>query len=111
MSLTFLALLIGSCIFFILAVPLVFNKIRPNNYYGVRLPITFKNPEIWFKINKIFGISMIFSNFIFLALVIIFSLWKEGNNNEFSAFLLFLLQLIIPVLSVTISLFKLKREQ
>ncbi len=46
-----LFILIG-LVFIIISIPLLFEKIGPNNWYGFRTPKTLSNREIWFKANK-----------------------------------------------------------
>lgn len=35
--------------------PLIRNKIKPNRYYGFRVPKTLKNEEVWYKANSYSG--------------------------------------------------------
>jgi hypothetical protein len=38
-----------------LAVPLVQGRIKPNPWYGFRVPKTLKDPDIWYAVNAYFG--------------------------------------------------------
>ena len=38
-----------------LAVPLIQGRVKPNPWYGVRLPKTLKDPETWYAVNAYFG--------------------------------------------------------
>lgn len=35
----------------LLSVPLIQKRIGPNNWYGVRIPQTLNNPEVWYDVN------------------------------------------------------------
>ena len=35
-----------------LAIPLLHNKIKPNNLYGFRVKATLENPELWYAVNR-----------------------------------------------------------
>ena len=36
----------------LLSLPLLFEKIKPNSFYGVRVPATLKDPAVWYAVNK-----------------------------------------------------------
>ena len=110
MSIAFLALLASSSIFFVLAIPLALRKVKPNPYYGVRLSLTLKNQYNWYKINQEFGCTMIFCNFTFIATTFFFELWEEKGDNYLIVFLLFLLQFLLPIISVTLSVYKVRKR-
>ncbi len=38
-----------------LSVPLVLHKIRPNGFYGFRVPDAQENPQLWYKVNEFAG--------------------------------------------------------
>ena len=38
-----------------LSVPLILHKIPPNGLYGFRIPSTFENPKLWYKVNAYAG--------------------------------------------------------
>ncbi len=41
-----------SVLLILLSLPLMFNKIKPNWWYGFRTPASVKNPEIWYPVNQ-----------------------------------------------------------
>lgn len=46
----------GLCLFLMAtAIPLIQRRIKPNRWYGVRLPRTIKNPPLWYEINAYGG--------------------------------------------------------
>ena len=41
-----------------LSIPLILNKIKPNLWYGFRVPKTINNPDIWYKANHYAGVRL-----------------------------------------------------
>lgn len=52
LSITFL---FTGLVFIGISIPLLYEKIKPNNWYGFRTRKTFSNEEIWYKANKYMG--------------------------------------------------------
>ncbi|MBI5935492.1 MAG: SdpI family protein [Chloroflexi bacterium] len=46
---------IGGTILALISLPLVAEKIKPNPFYGFRVPATMDNPDLWYTVNKFFG--------------------------------------------------------
>lgn len=45
-----------SCLVLIgLSIPLMLGKIKPNGWYGFRIPLTMNHPEIWYPANRLAG--------------------------------------------------------
>lgn len=44
--------------------PLIRNKIKPNRYYGFRVPKTLKNEEVWYKANSYSGRALSIAGWI-----------------------------------------------
>ncbi len=42
-----------------LAWPLARGSVGPNRWYGVRLPETLADPEVWYSVNRFFGRRMV----------------------------------------------------
>jgi uncharacterized membrane protein len=38
-----------------LSVPLILHKVPPNGIYGFRIPATFEDPQLWYKVNAYAG--------------------------------------------------------
>lgn len=58
----------GGILLTLLAIPLYFEKIKPNGLYGFRVRKTLENPEVWYRVNKysarwmiVTGLSMVFA--------------------------------------------------
>jgi uncharacterized membrane protein len=40
-------------VFILVSIPLLFNRIGPNWFYGVRVPKAYESPEMWYKVNRL----------------------------------------------------------
>ncbi len=61
---------LGGLLLTILALPLIFRKIKPNPFYGFRVAKTFSDPVVWYAANHYAGRQLFFSG----LLIMIFSL-------------------------------------
>ena len=52
MNTLFTIYLIPGILLVLLAFPLLFEKIKPNPYYGVRVPLTMTDSAVWYAVNK-----------------------------------------------------------
>ena len=64
----------------ILGIPLLYEKIKPNWYYGFRTSKTVNNKEIWYKCNKYVGRDLILAGIV----VAIGSLFLLNIKDSFS---------------------------
>ncbi|HET9328871.1 MAG TPA: SdpI family protein [Candidatus Eisenbacteria bacterium] len=57
-----------------LAIPLILRRVRPNAIYGLRVPATFADEEVWYEANAWCGRDMVVlgSALVILPLVIAF---------------------------------------
>ena len=58
---TEVSLIFGFCglLFVAISIPLVFEKIPPNNWYGFRVPKTYSDKAIWYKANRYMGKDLV----------------------------------------------------
>ena len=40
-------------VFILVSIPLLFNRIGPNWFYGVRIPKAYESTEMWYKVNRL----------------------------------------------------------
>ena len=52
----------------LLAIPLILEKVPRNGFYGFRTPFTMSSDEIWYRANKILGISLLVTGIFWLIL-------------------------------------------
>ncbi|AOK29642.1 MULTISPECIES: SdpI family protein [Burkholderia] len=63
---TMLFLLAGAS-FFLIAVPLAAQWIKPNRFYGVRLSATLRDEAVWYRCNRIFGVALMITSAVYVA--------------------------------------------
>jgi hypothetical protein len=44
-----------SLLLIVLAIPMIRERVKPNGWYGFRIPLTMNDPEIWYPVNKLAG--------------------------------------------------------
>ncbi len=59
--------LLASALFFALAVPLAAQRIAPNRFYGVRTRATLRNPALWYRRNRVFGVALMITSATFIV--------------------------------------------
>ncbi|CAK0317274.1 sdpI/YhfL family protein [Burkholderia pseudomallei] len=59
--------LLASALFFALAVPLATQRIAPNRFYGVRTRATLRNPALWYRRNRVFGVVLMITSATFIV--------------------------------------------
>ena len=55
METLFLIYVGGGALLALLSLPLMAGKVKPNPFYGFRVPATLENPDIWYAANKYFA--------------------------------------------------------
>lgn len=70
MEIIFLIYLVVGVLFLAISIPLIMRKVKINNWYGVRLPQTMKNEEIWYAVNEKSGKHL----FVFGIVICLFTL-------------------------------------
>ncbi len=82
----------GLCglVFIGISIPLVFEKIPPNSWYGFRVPKTLSNREIWYKANKFMGKDFILlGGILFIYNLAVFALKPAfASSNSINMILL-----------------------
>jgi uncharacterized membrane protein len=54
----------------VLAIPLILQRIPRNGFYGFRTPYTLSSDDVWFRANKIAGITLLVAGIFWLGLSI-----------------------------------------
>jgi len=54
-----------SILYMAIALPLVYRKIKRNNFYGFRITYTMQDDDIWYEVNAMLGRHMVFQGIIF----------------------------------------------
>lgn len=74
METIFIIYLFVGILFMAISIPLIMRKVKINNWYGVRLPQTMKNKEIWYEVNKQSGKHLFAFGIVISLLSILFYL-------------------------------------
>lgn len=89
-------------LFAALALPLIKQKIKINSWYGIRIPQTMENVNVWYKVNKIMG-KYIFSWGILISVLSLYFILKPTNPNYLMVYILLGITIIGAILLVVIS--------
>ncbi len=63
---------IGSLVLSALSIPLILRKIKPNHFYGFRVPATLSNPALWYDVNAYAGKRLFITGIVCLLSAIVF---------------------------------------
>src|SRR4051812_5778832 len=74
LNLMTLLYVVGGLILIGISIPLIQRQIKPNKVYGVRLPKTLANPDLWYDANAYFGMRAIVSGIAIVLAAVIFRL-------------------------------------
>lgn len=86
-----------------LGVPLALGRVAPNGWYGVRIPKTMENQDVWYSVNRTCGRAMIACGG--LSLVIAFLLhvvW--GTESAAMLMVPIVVQILLIVVSIVVTL-------
>lgn len=79
-------LLVGSSVLIIgLAIPLIRGKVKPNHWYGLRIPATLNNPELWYPANAYAGWLLLVYGIALLVVSLGLPLLLRGLPEEAAA--------------------------
>lgn len=80
----------------ILALPLALNVVPPNRIYGYRTTSSLANRELWFRINRVAGLTLIAASAVALSIYLYQPELASGRS------LAGVLVLVLPVLSALV---------
>ena len=101
MDLILLIYIFMGVLFIAISIPLIKRKVKINNWYGVRLPQTMKNEEIWYEVNEKSGKHL----FAFSTIIIFFSiLFYIGNF--FSSIVSFIIMTVLIYIGIIVIVIK-----
>jgi uncharacterized membrane protein len=80
----------------VLSIPLLFDTVKPNQWYGFRTSKTLSDPEIWYKANCFAAKNMIIAGAVIIAEFVILPFFK--HRNVMLSIVLFYFMVSIPVL-------------
>ena len=74
----------GGLFLALIAVPLMAGKIKPNPYYGFRVPQTLENPALWYPANKYFARRQFAVGLIFTLASIALYFWPGISVDAYA---------------------------
>ena len=97
---TLLFVYVGGGLFLaLISLPLLAGKIKPNPYYGFRVPQTLENPVMWYPTNKYFAKRLFAVGFIFSLASAGLYFWPGISVDAYALICLgVFLAIFIPVL-------------
>jgi len=102
--------MILSVVMIIVALPLILEKVRPNNAYGFRTKKTLSDPGVWYAANRFTGWMLAVSGCVSIAgLVIVGNIpgMSDGANYSLVCLGVFLVPLILALVASTVYVTKL----
>ena len=97
MDMNFIWLSIVSLMLMAIAIPLLMQKVKPNRWYGVRTGRTLNDEGLWYRTNRLYGITMLVAGGAFFVFSALLGNWQPGEDNQKISLVLFMLELLIPV--------------
>ena len=75
-------------VFAVLGLPLKYEKIPPNWFYGFRTPKTLSSEDIWYPVNRVAGIDMVRTGVVLTAAGCILLALRNFIGVEMAVFIL-----------------------
>jgi uncharacterized membrane protein len=94
----------------IVSLPLVFALIPRNRFYGIRMQKTLSDDHAWYVVNRLGGVLVIISSFIYLIFAFLFPM-SGRHDARFDIWLLHLCAFAVPLAISLIVLLKNAKRQ
>ena len=75
--------ILDGILFIPIGLPLLFRKIKRNNFYGFRIKYTLQDDEIWFEVNEMLGRHMVYQGAVILVIGILSLFLVQGRTAQF----------------------------
>ena len=82
MALLVLFFVVTSLLMVGLALPLIRGRIKPNHWYGFRIPLTLNNPGIWYPANRYAGWLLLIYGLVLLVVSLALPILLSGLPEE-----------------------------
>ena len=69
-----LLFIVGGVLLILAALPLLYNRVKPNPWYGFRIPKTLSDERIWYPANSYAAKGMILTGIITIAVAVVLRL-------------------------------------
>ncbi len=74
----------GGLFLALIALPLIAKKVKPNPFYGFRVPQTLENPALWYPTNKYFGKRLLVVGLVEALAAIGLSFWPSISVDAYA---------------------------
>jgi uncharacterized membrane protein len=100
MQTLFIFYLVFGILQILLALPLLYEKIPPNVFYGMRVRDTLNDPSLWYPANRYLARWMLISGGLFLAgtILLYFVPWITVDSYAMACMLIFAISFTIGLL-------------
>jgi uncharacterized membrane protein len=68
----------------ILGIPLAQRRIKPNIWYGFRMPQTLRDEHVWYETNAYFGVRFSIVGFVTIATALVLSLLPNMDEYRYA---------------------------
>ena len=92
-----------------LCVPMMYDKIPPNSFYGFRTPRTLSDPNIWYPANRVAGRNLALAGLIVIITALVVFAMQKGIHPKTAALSLLVVSLASLTGAVVHSLMALRR--
>ena len=102
MQISLIIFFITGIIFSGLAIPLIRRKIKINSWYGIKLPQTMENENVWYEVNAIMG-RFLFTFGLFISIISIYFYLNPTEPEYLMVYLLLAILILGTILFVILS--------
>ncbi|MDX1699396.1 MAG: SdpI family protein [Melioribacteraceae bacterium] len=102
MQVSLITFFISGIAFSALAIPLIRKKIKINNWYGIRIPQTLDDEDVWYEVNALMG-KYIFSWGIFISVLTIYFFLNPTDPEYLMIYILLVILISGAILLVIVS--------
>lgn len=81
----------------VISIPMIQRRIKPNPWYGFRVPKAFKDEAIWYEINAYAGKRLFFAGIIIVVAALLFALVPNLTVDVYSTLISIVLAIAITI--------------
>ncbi|HEY5074362.1 MAG TPA: SdpI family protein [Pyrinomonadaceae bacterium] len=109
MGSVFLLYGIGGVFLIAISLPMMYDKVPPNGFYGFRTPRTMSNPNLWYPANRVAGRNMVLAGLIVIMTALVVFAMQKTIHPKTAALTLLVVSLASLTGAVIHSLMALRR--
>jgi uncharacterized membrane protein len=109
MGSVFLLYGIGGVFLIAISLPVMYDKVPPNGFYGFRTPRTMSDPNLWYPANRVAGRNMVLAGLIVIITALVVFAMQKSIHPKTAALTLLVVSLASLTGAVIHSLMALRR--